>query len=176
MEEAVANFLGQFSKWPFHICIEMFRDGEQRTLQICRSLFVSRSHKGEFVGGTIGIRNQLGWINFEDCAQPVTTFAGAVSGIERERSRLERGDVDTANHASHPFRVKFLFAIDSSSQEAILSKFLQFFLELTLTAAHDWRQDHDPFTFSEAENILDNLLNALSRDGRSTFVTVRLSY
>ena len=52
----------------------------------------------------------------------MTTFARAVSGVERERTRLERRHVDAAIHARHPFRVELLFAVDNRNEHGAASQ------------------------------------------------------
>src|SRR6266513_5245234 len=68
------------------------------------------------------------------------------------------------------------FAVDSSAQESVLREFLQFFLKLSLSASNNGCEDHDALAFRQAENVLNNLFHALSRDCRAAGGTMRNSY
>ena len=94
----------------------MFADREQRAAEIGGALFVGGAHVAEFVRRLARVGNQFQRIDLHHRSQAVTTFARAVSRVERERARLERRHVDAAVHARHSFRVELLFAVDNRNQ------------------------------------------------------------
>src|SRR5918992_2334423 len=94
----------------------MFADSEQCTTKIGGALFVGRAHVAELVGSLTRIGDQFQGIDLHHGAETVTSFTGAVSRVERERTRFEWGHVDAAVHARHALRIELLFAVDNGNE------------------------------------------------------------
>ena len=55
-------------------------------------------------------------------------------------------------------------------------KLLKLFFELAFPAPHDGRQYHHALAFRQVRELLDDLVDALARDGAPALVTVGLAY
>src|SRR5437660_6453950 len=96
---------------------------QQRAAQISRALPISRSHKSQSLRRLMGMRKELCRIDFHHRAEPVTSFAGSVGRVERERTRLERWHADTTNDAGHLLRIEHLLAVDDGDKHRPAAEF-----------------------------------------------------
>src|SRR6185295_10843921 len=94
----------------------MFSNRRERALQVSRALTIRLAKEGEFVGCDVCIGNKFGGIDLEHSPQAMTAFAGAISGVERKGTWLERRYVDATNHARHFLGIKLLFAVNHRHQ------------------------------------------------------------
>ena len=67
------------------------------------------------------------------------------------------------------------FAIDARPNEPVTRQLCDLFFELAFAPADNRRQDHDPLAFGQHQNVLQNLIDALSGNRRATLRAMRQS-